>query len=142
LRGAFGLRAPLSDAIFTLSAAVRSIERLNDTTPAGPVSGYAIISGDADGNLYCDGTQIAVGLSGNPVSMIPFRPNASVQPWMYIGDSLKMDKVRSDGTCYLMGIEAPQTAPVVFATPASTVMSTVGPVTVTYWGDSPHSGPT
>ena len=30
---------------------------------------------------------VATGLSGNPVSMVPFRPNASVQPWMYVSDS-------------------------------------------------------
>jgi hypothetical protein len=66
--------------------------------------------------------------------MVPFRPNTSVEPWMYVGDSAAMSevtlatkylysgntvnssssgmiKVRSDGICYKMGIKEPQTAP-------------------------------
>lgn len=120
---------------------VHSLRRLNDSTPNGPVPGFILVAGSGV-ELFANTTVVDSGLSGNPISLIPFRPNASVQPWMYVGDSVKMDKVRSDGTCYLMGIEEPQVAPVVVATPASTVLSTVGPVTVTYWGDSPHSGPT
>jgi len=62
-------------------------------------------------------------LSGNPLSLLPFRPNASVQPWMYVGDSLKMDKVRSDGLRYKMGIAEPQGAPVVNFVAASDQLS-------------------
>lgn len=150
---AANIRAYLRDQIIARSAEdvpvedlgtglpVHSLRRLNDSTPAGPVSGFILVGGSGV-ELFANQVVVDSGLSGNPISLIPFRPNASVQPWMYVGDSLKMDKVRSDGTCYLMGIEEPQTAPVVVATPASTVMSTVGPVTVTYWGDSPHAGPT
>lgn len=79
--------------------------------------------------------------SGNPLSMIPFRPNASPQPWLYIGDSVSMEKIRSDGTIYRVGVAEPQTAPQTKIIPASDVISTVGPITVTYWGDSPHTGP-
>jgi hypothetical protein len=79
---------------------------------------------------------VATGLSGNPLSMIPFRPNTSVQPWCYVGDSAAygqttlitkylingdavnfvsngMMKVSSSGICQKMGIEEPQLAPVV-----------------------------
>ena len=120
---------------------VHSLRRLNDTTPNGPASGFILVGGSGV-ELFANQTVVDSGLSGNPISLIPFRPNASVQPWMYVGDSVRMDKVRSDGTCYLMGIEEPQSTPQVVSTPASNVLSTVGPVTVTYWGDSPHSGPT
>jgi hypothetical protein len=156
LRGGFGLRAPLTTAIYTLSAAVRTIERLNDTTPAGPVSGFAFVSVDAAGNLYCNGVKIAVGLSGNPVSMIPFRPNTSVQPWMYIGDSTAdgnvtittkfardgtpttfvcsgMLKVRSDGLVYKDGIKEPQTAPTVSTAGTTTTGTDALPATTFPW---------
>ena len=91
LKGAFGMRSVLSDPIFTLSAKVVSVARLNDSTPNGPSTGYSLIAVDSAGNLWIwNGdiglAKIAAGLSGNPVSMIPFRPNTSPQPWMYIGD--------------------------------------------------------
>lgn len=150
---AANIRAYLRDQIIARSAEdvpvedlgtglpVHSLRRLNDSTPAGPVSGFILVGGSGV-ELFANQVVVDSGLSGNPISLIPFRPNASVQPWMYVGDSLKMDKVRSDGTCYLMGIEEPQLAPTIVSTPASNIVSTVGPVTVTYWGDSPHSGPT
>ena len=108
LKGAFGMRSVLSDPIFTLSAKVVSVGRLNDSTPNGPSTGYSLIAVDSAGNLWIwNGdiglAKIATGLSGNPVSMIPFRPNTSPQPWMYIGDS------------------APQGAVTIYTTPAATV---------------------
>jgi hypothetical protein len=135
-RGWIGLRNVLTAAILTVGGAVNSIARLNDTTPAGPVAGYSIISADALGNLYCGAAKVATGLSGNPISLIAFRPNASVQPWMYQADSAPqgnvtlitkylingvpvnfvtngMNKVRSDGTAYKTGIKEPQLAPTV-----------------------------
>lgn len=111
---------------------------------AGPAGGYVLVAG-ALANLYMSGHSgpVANGLfSGNPLSLLPFRPNASPQPWMYVGDSMAMEKVRSDGTIYRVGIAEPQLAPQTKIVPASDVISTVGPITVTYWGDSPHTGPT
>ncbi len=140
-RGIVSPRNLLTAAIETLAAALHSLRRLNDSTPNGPVSGYTLISG-AGTVLYSGSTSVVTGLTGNPVSMIPFRPNASVQPWMYIGDSAAQDavtlntnylgansfgpagasvaflsngmmKVRSDGTVYKMGVKEPQLAPIV-----------------------------
>jgi hypothetical protein len=133
-------RAVQDSSVENFPSAVHSIRRLNDSTPAGPATGFILVAG-AGKALYANMAQVDSGLSGNPISLIPFRPNASVQPWMYVGDSILMDKVRSDGTRYKMGIAEPQAAPIIAATPASTVLSLLGPVTVTYWGDSPHSGP-
>lgn len=96
---------------------IHSLRVLNDTTDAGPPGGYITIVGGGPGLSYnrasgnVVGQQLASGLSGNPLALIPFRPNASVQPWMYVGDSLKMLKVRSDGLTYKDGIAEPQTAP-------------------------------
>ena len=121
----------LTDAVLVLAGLVHSIRRLNDTTPNGPPSGFTIISG-ALTQLYSGSTIVAKGMSGNPVSLIPFRPNTSVQPWMYVGDNSEnvtiitkslysgapvnfncfgMLKVRSDGLIYKMGIKEPQVAP-------------------------------
>jgi hypothetical protein len=114
-----------------------TIRRLNDSTPNGPSSGYALVIG-AGGKMYVNNTEVASGLSGNPVSLVPFRPNASVQPWMYVGDSAPqgdvtitasgfvcsgMLKIRSDGLTYKMGIKEPQLAPVV-STSSGTVTTT------------------
>jgi hypothetical protein len=141
LRGRVGGRSMEDSSVLVLNQVPHSIRRLNDTTPAGPAGGYILVEG-AGTILYANAVQVDSGLSGNPISLVPFRPNQSVQPWMYVGDSIKMDKVRSDTTCYKMGIQEPQIAPIVTTVPASDKVSLVGPVTVTYWGDSPHSGPT
>ena len=134
-RGGANLRNLLTGAILTLAAAVHTIRRLNDSTPNGPSSGFTIISG-ASTSLYAGDTVIATGFSGNPLSLVPFRPNTSVQPWMYVGDSAPqgavtldtkylingdpvdfvsngMCKVRSDGLVYKSGVKEPQLAPIV-----------------------------
>lgn len=141
LKGGFALRNPLSPAIISaLPTPIHTVRRLNDSTPNGPSSGYSLIIG-AGTSIYCWNVDIglvlvATGLTGNPVSMLPFRPNTSVQPWMYVADSSAfglvtlltkylisgdvvdfisngMLKVRSDGLTYKMGIEEPQLAPIV-----------------------------
>ena len=125
--GQFNLRNPLTDPILTIDATVESVARMNDTTPAGPVSGFVLISAAESGNLFADNTPVVSGLTGNPVSIIPFRPNTSVQPWAYIGDDAPypnvtvdsgfncagMVKVRSDGLSRKVGIAEPSVAPTV-----------------------------
>lgn len=143
--GSINFRNLLTAAIQTYSVAPHTIRRLNDSTPNGPTDGYILTVGAGTG-LYAGATEVATGMSGNPVSMVPFRPNTSVQPWMYVGDSAAdgnvtittkslysgstatfvtsgMLKIRSDGVCYKMGIKEPQTAPAV-STENSTVTKT------------------
>ena len=164
--GGFQLRNALSDPIITVDSSVQTFARLNDSTPAGPPKGYTLIVGDSTGTIYNNDSTVATGLSGNPVSMVPFRPNASVQPWMYIGDSAPypdvtlhtvyldssvggavnfpsngMLKVRSDGVAYKMGIKEPQLAPVVSTmntskTSCGTLLATAIPWT-NYLGQNP-----
>jgi hypothetical protein len=122
-----------------IATPVHTIRRLNDSTPAGPASGFVLISGGGT-NLYANAVVVDSGLSGNPVSMVPFRPNASVQPWMYVADSNKMSKVRSDGTKYKIGIKEAQNAPAVSANLGNNIRI-MGNVSAWVWGDSPHSGP-
>lgn len=135
-------RATQDSSLFTYPAAPHTIRRLNDSTPAGPAGGFVLTVG-AGTNLYKNNVQVDSGFSGNPLSLIPFRPNQSVQPWMYVGDSLKMDKMRSDGLTYKMGVKEPQASPQVnsVAVPVLGTLGLVGPVTITFWGDSPHNGP-
>ena len=123
-----------SAPIITIDSSVQSLARMNDTTPAGPASGFVLISTDTGGGVYAGASKVASGLSGTPDSIIPFRPNASVQPWAYIADSshgavldtkYALDdssaifdcfgqiKVRSDGLVHKTGIQEPPLAPTV-----------------------------
>ena len=142
IEGGFMLRNGLSDAIITVDSSVNTIQRMNDTTPAGPAQGYCTIVATDSGALYVNPASlnpVVTGQSGNPVSIVPFRPNTSVQPWGYVGDDAGYDsnnnpivtvdsthaggtlgfkctgmvKVRSDGLSRKMGIAEPQDAPLV-----------------------------
>ncbi len=138
LRDRVTARSPQDSSVLSaVTGAVHSIRRLNDSTPAGPPQGYVLIRA-AGGDLYANNEEVSTALSGNPISLVPFRPNASVQPWMYVGDSESMLKVRSDGTCYKMGIKEPQIAPSITFTPASDSVGLLGPVTVYYFDNNPH----
>ena len=138
--GGITFRNLLTNAILTLAAAVHSIRRLNDATnPVALPAGYILING-AGAVLYAGSTAIGTGFSTNPLSIIPFRPNASVTPYGYVGDSAQqgnvtlttqylnsslaaynptafvtngMCKVRSDKVVWKSGIKEPQVAPVV-----------------------------
>ncbi len=153
----------IDSSAIVMASAVQSIARMNDTTPAGPASGFVFIGVDENGNLYVNDTVVATGLSGDPVSIIPFRPNASVQPWAYVFDSsqnVTLDtkyaldnspaifncfgalKVRSDGLVYKAGIKEPPLAPTVGT--GNTVVIDSGPVLATtipwtnYAGQNPN----
>ncbi len=129
LRGTVLLRNVLAPAILTLADAIQTICRLNNTPDAGgPVAGFSFILA-AGTKLYNAiagvATNVATGLSGNQVSIVPFRPNTSPEPWGYVADSAPspnvtivadgfncagMLKVRSDGRTRKMGIAEPQQA--------------------------------
>lgn len=113
------------DIPIVLPDPVYSMRRLNDTTPAGPPGGWALIVG-AGQNAYLNNGLIQSSLSGKPLSMVPFRPAASPQPWMYVNDANKAFKVNANGTTWKVGIAEPQVAPTI--TPASVP----GPYWVTY----------
>jgi hypothetical protein len=132
LQGRVTSRNLLTDAALSLGAAITSLRRLNDTTPLGPSAGYAIVAG-AGKSLYVNSTAVATGMSGNPMSFVPFRPNASVQPWMYVADGNKMLKVNANGTCFLDGVEEPQTAPSVTSANAIVNGSVTVPSTTQPW---------
>lgn len=147
-RGFFGLRTLLTNAIITVTGIINTLARLNDTTNLTALpSGYTIISVNNSGTLFNNATPVVTGLSGNPVSLIPFRPNTSVQPWEYIGDSAPqnsvvvagafpctgMVKVRSDGLSRKTGIKEPQDAPVVSTSSSTTSGTDNLPATTIPW---------
>jgi hypothetical protein len=99
----------------TVGAVVHSIERLNDEVPSASQA-YCLIIG-AGTNLYSDDaghtafTSRASGFSGNPISIIPYRPNNSPEPYAYIAETNKTGKLKVDGTFRNMGISCPTNAP-------------------------------
>lgn len=112
-----GPRPQLSEEIFTVGATkVNSLARMQDNTPAGPSSGFALIVGMINGNLgvFHDAGfhTVQTGFSGNRLAFASYRPNQSVQPWMYIGDSVKMGKVIGTASSAVdfanMGVAEPQ----------------------------------
>lgn len=56
--------------------------------------------------------------SGNPLSLVPFRPSLSPSVWTYVGDSLQMRKVKEDLTDRKWGITSPPD-PAIFAVGAA-----------------------
>ena len=93
--------------------------------------------------MYVNATSVATGLSGGPLSFLPYRPAGTPRPWDYVADpSLAvtipdyissgygtvagMLKVRADGLVRKTGIKEPQDAPVI------AVATGTGPNWVTY----------
>jgi hypothetical protein len=124
LNGRISGRPTMGDPLFTLASAPDTIVRMNDTSPDGPVAGYVRLIATVAGGLYLNATQVASGLDGNPLAILPFGPDQSVQPWGYVGDASQavtitatgqactgMVKVRSDGLTYKTGIKEPQLSP-------------------------------
>lgn len=101
----------------------------------------------AAGVAYVSGAAVATGLSSNPFSQTPFRPNSSPQPWMYVADSAPdgnvtvsggftcagMIKIQSDGTTRKDGIKEPQISPVVSTSGTTTVGTDALPATTIPW---------
>lgn len=88
---------------------VHTVRRLNDD-PAG-VWTRVIGTGDVLATGDTIFTQRDTGYSGDPLTMVPFRPEQSVRPWMYTADRLRMRKARSDGTVHRIGLDPPVKPP-------------------------------
>jgi len=109
--GVVSSRPPLALAASPAAASpVLSVRRLNDPTTGT----YARIATDAAGHLISGTNALAIrdtGYSGNPTSLVPFRPLQSAAPWMYVGDSSRSRKINVAGINYLTGIVPPNQAP-------------------------------
>ena len=111
--------------------ALNTIRRLNDPDKlfAPATYDYTYIEGNstllfAGADLTSALTQIDTGYSGNPLSLIPFRPDTSPVSWMYVYDQNKLVKVRPDGTVRPIGMPPPSYAPVSdYGVPAEVLVS-------------------
>jgi hypothetical protein len=134
LQGRTVARPALGSNVLTgaLPSGPTSMLRLNDATPIGPASRYAMVIGAA-GKMYVNTAQVATGMTGNPLGMVTFRPNTSPEPFAYIADnspsgvtlnttalvtggavnfpSNGMIKVNANGLAWKTGIAEPQEAP-------------------------------
>ena len=64
------------------------------------------------------------GYSGDPLALVPYRPVASPDPWMYIADKSRMRKVQQGGPVHTIGLPAPANAPTdILGTPKYKVIS-------------------
>lgn len=53
-------------------------------------------------------TTLVTGLSTDPIMLVPYRPDESVDSWMIFADSNKMGKIRENGTdVHQLGLDAP-----------------------------------
>jgi len=118
-----GLNSNGLGTVIAGKSAVHSIRQLNDATSGSFI--YAIGTGNAlawwdSGFTQAQYNASNVVFSGNPLSMIPYRPDQSTASWMYIADSTAMYKIIgynsqsiAKGTVHKIGIPPPTTAPVV-----------------------------
>lgn len=93
---------------------LHSIRRLNDPDASLAPSGYTYIVGNGttlDAGVETALTQIDTGYSGDPLSILTFRPEQSPESWAYVYDRLKQSKVRADGSVRAIGVAPPNTAP-------------------------------
>jgi hypothetical protein len=129
-----GYGAPVNATPFDQSN-VHSIRRMNNYLPGASPAFRRFVG--AGTKLYsADAGLIDTGYSGNPLSMVLWRPDQSVEPWMYIGDSQKMRKCRMNGatqTNYQVGIAPPTAAPgIALSAPKYTIVDDF--LTATNWG--------
>lgn len=117
---------------------LHSARRLND--PAN--STYTRILGAGTHLAYGQAafTDLDSGYSGDPLALVPYKPNASPSPYMYIADRSRMRKVSASGALHTIGLSAPTTAPTVALTnaPSYKVLDTFQ--ATTGWGQAGTAG--
>jgi hypothetical protein len=89
---------------------VHTIRRLNNPGSDSYIRVFGI-----DGDLYYGTTGALTladtGYSGRPMYMVPYRPPLSSETWMFVADSTRMRKMRTDGLDLPIGLPAPASAP-------------------------------
>lgn len=121
-QGLGGGPAALAGTVLAGKSPVHSIRRLND--PASNTFARIVGVGDslAFGTTVFPYTRAQyngsnVVFSGNPLALIPYRPDQSPQSWMYVGDSPGannfMYKIAINGTVHQMGLQPPTVPPTI-----------------------------
>jgi len=93
---------------------LHSIRRLNDPDDSFSANGYTYVVGNGttlDAGPETDLVEIDTGYSGNPLSILTFRPDQSPETWAYVYDQNKQTKVRPDGVTRAIGVAPPNAAP-------------------------------
>lgn len=133
-----GYGAPLNATPF--SGQCHSIRRLNSTIPGSSPTSRRFVG--AGTTLYSvDAGQIDTGYSGNPLSLVTWRPDQSPAPWMYVYDSQRMQKCQMNAaqTHYNIGIAPPTVAPTVeLSTPGYTIVDDF--LSASGWAETGTSG--
>ena len=104
----------LYDASASAPKLLHSIRRLNDPDESFAPAGYVNVVGNGtiiEAGVENTLTQIDSGYSGNPLSLIAFRPEQSPESWMYAYDQNKQIKVRPDGVTRPIGVAPPNKGP-------------------------------
>lgn len=121
IRARAGLIATLDPAI-SGQTYLHSVRRLNDDVS---FLGWTRVMG-AGTKLYTGtitATERDTGYSGNPLALVPYRPEQSPKPFMYIGDSSRMRKIDQAGNDYPIGYPRPTSTPSIALTLSSTANS-------------------
>jgi hypothetical protein len=115
ISGALSLRPPIGLLATTIAGSpVHSICRVNDYVPEAAQS-FSRFAG-IGGSLYSGETGFIVaidsGFSGNPLAMVPYRPAQSPESWLYVYDSMRQQRYKTDNaTKQNIGIAAPTAEP-------------------------------
>jgi hypothetical protein len=110
--GAMNCRAGLQN-IGSVAGVPHSVKRLNNPLPGAAVPWTRFIGSGT--NLYSGQTSFPLldsGFSGNPLSLVTYRPPLSPEAWLYAYDSAKQRKYRTNGTINNIGIMPPASEPV------------------------------
>jgi hypothetical protein len=78
-------------------------------------------------------TLVPSGMSGSPLSIVPFKPIGASETWAYIGDTARMLKVHADGSVFQWGIDAPTTGTTLVIDGAGELDTTVADASVYDW---------
>ena len=93
---------------------VNTLARMNDYI----FNEFIRFMGSSSGTLYVDQNGAnsfafsETGYSGNPVSVVPYRPIQSARVWAYLADKNKLRKINTDLTEYGVGVAPPNVIPV------------------------------
>lgn len=112
-QGAMNPRAALS-LIGPVTGLPHSARRINDNLP-GATNAWTRLIGSGTSLYGGESTFAAIdtGYSGNPMSIIPYRPPQTPETWAYVYDSAKQQKYKTDNTTKAnIGIMPPTVAPV------------------------------
>ena len=120
-----GLHAQNSVALADLI--VHTIRRLNNDLPSASQPNSLVV-GAADKLYSSDAAEAnftlrASGFDGNPLSLMPFRPEQSPEPWMYVANASRMGKINVAGLFQNWGIAPPLLPPTFqFTAPTRTIV--------------------